>query len=232
MDPWLSIVSGLVAGAASAPHCLAMCGPLAAFAVGGAPPDGSASLDRTRAARHQLGRFLSYCALGAVAGGSGGAVARALAPGWVSLVLAVVLAIGMIWSAFRLARPARGAAPLIVLGTRPRTPLVVRVLGKLPREPMLVGALSAVLPCGALYSALLIAASAGGPAWGAASMGAFAASSGVGLLAAGWIARAQRSPTGRRGIAAVLLVGALIVVARPVASVVAEGAAPACHTAR
>lgn len=221
----MSIVSGLIAGAASAPHCLAMCGPLAAFAAGPAP-----TVDHGRIARHQLGRLVAYAALGAAVGASGGALARALAPDWASLALGLVLAAGMVMMAVRLVRPSTGAARPITIGRRAHTPLITRVLGRLPREPMLIGALSAVLPCGALYSALLIAASAGSGASGAASMAAFAVTSGVGLLAAGWLARKPRSERGRRGIAAILMVGALIVVARPLAHALAPDAPPACHT--
>jgi sulfite exporter TauE/SafE len=226
VDPLLAIASGLVAGAASAPHCLGMCGPLAVFAAGSAP-----TRDHARIARHQLGRLLAYAALGAVAGGSGGAIVRALAPGWVSLALAILLAIGMSIAAIRLVRPARAAARPLSIGTRPRTPLVVRVLGRLPREPMLIGALSALLPCGALYAALVIAASAGTSAIGAATMAAFAVTSGIGLLAAGWIARRASSPRARHTIAALLAVGAMIVVARPVAQALQRDAEapPACH---
>jgi hypothetical protein len=224
MDSWIPILSGLAAGAASAPHCLAMCGPLAAFAGG----DDESSA-RARIARHQLGRLIAYAALGAIAGGSGAAGVRALAPQWVSVVLGVVLAVGMLATAVRLVRPPRPVRP-IVLGTRPRTPIAARVIGRLPREPMLIGALSAVLPCGALYSALLIAASAGSVAAGTAAMASFAIASGVGLVAAGWIAtKANRS---RRGIAALLVVGALLVAARPIGQALSRDAPPVCHSER
>jgi sulfite exporter TauE/SafE len=226
MTSWIPIVSGLVAGAASAPHCLAMCGPLAAFAAG----DVEASA-RARIARHQLGRLVAYAVLGAIAGGSGAAVVGALAPASVSLVLGGLLALGMLAAAVRLVRRPRAERPVVLRRSRPRTPLAARVIGRLPREPMLIGALSAILPCGALYSALLIAASAGSIGAGAAAMASFALASGVGLLAAGWMAERATSELGRRGIAALLVLGAVIVVARPIGQALSPDASPVCHCA-
>lgn len=256
MDAWIAIVSGLVAGAASTPHCIAMCGPLAAFAAGADERAAGA-----RIARHQIGRAIAYAGLGAIAGGSGAAIATMLAPEWVSVLLGAVLAIAMIAMAIRLVR--RPLAPRLVgILSRPRTPrheaedalgpsppaaargalprsrailriastrFVARVIGRLPREPLLIGALSALLPCGALYSALLIAASGGSASSGAASMASFAAASGSGLLAASWIAKKARSELGRRTLAALLVIGALIVLARPIGQALSSDAAPLCH---
>jgi hypothetical protein len=95
---------------------------------------------------------------------------------------------------------------------------------------MLVGAVSGLLPCGALYSAVLIASSAGSAAWGAVSMAAFAAASGVGLLGAGLVSRAARSVGARRVLGLALVLGAVLVVARPLAQVLAPDASPSCGT--
>ena len=58
---WTAVIAGAAAGLASVPHCTAMCGPLAAYACSGRPGASGQS-------RYQLGRFISYSALGAVAG--------------------------------------------------------------------------------------------------------------------------------------------------------------------
>ncbi len=224
MHPWLPLVSSLLVGAASAPHCFAMCGPLAAFAS-----RTEHGFERARFLRHQLGRLVAYALLGAIAAGSGAWIARALAPDWVALVLGFGLAAGMIAMAVELTLPrGRPLAKAVRLGTAPRTPLVVRVLGRLPREPMLVGAISALLPCGALYAALLVASSAGSAWVGALSMAVFALVSGIGLVGAGLVARSMRSVSARRALGVVLVLGAVFVVARPLVRSLSRDTTPAC----
>ena len=63
---WTAVIAGAAAGLASVPHCTAMCGPLAAYACSGRP-------GASGQGRYQLGRFISYSALGGVAGAIGGA---------------------------------------------------------------------------------------------------------------------------------------------------------------
>ncbi len=217
-------LSGLLAGAASAPHCVAMCGPLAVFASGLDPAKA-----RGRLARHQLGRGLAYTALGAIAGRSGAALTRFLAPDWVSIGLGVLLAAGMLLAASRLRGSGRSSRGSIVsIGRRPRRSLATRLFAWMPEDPTWIGVISALLPCGALYSALFIAAGAGTAAAGAASMAAFALSSGLGLLAAGaWSARPSENV--RRGLAAVMVVGALLVLVRSAAHALAPSVASSCH---
>jgi sulfite exporter TauE/SafE len=53
--------------------------------------------------------------------------------------------------------------------------------------PILLGTLWALLPCGLLYSALLVAAMAGGPLDGAAVMALFALGTSVTMTAAPWL---------------------------------------------
>jgi sulfite exporter TauE/SafE len=224
MNAWWAIASGLALGIASAPHCFAMCGPLAAFAAGTEP-----STRATRIARHQLGRLLAYAALGAVAAESGAWVARLVAPRWMSIVLGALLALGMLATAFELTRGRRASRP-VALGRAPRTPLVARVLNRLPREPMLVGAVAALLPCGSLYGGLLAASGTGSAANGAWAMAAFALASGVGLVAATSLASRASSLTARRVLASALVVGAMLVALRPIAVATQPSSATSvCH---
>jgi sulfite exporter TauE/SafE len=222
---WLVIVSGLLAGAASAPHCFAMCGPLALFSVAG----GARGSAPARIARYQLGRLGAYAVVGAIAGVSGGALTAWLAPRPTAIALALVVAAAMIFAAIRLVRTSPGK-PLVTLRTqRSRPPLSARIFAYVPREPLWIGAFSALLPCGALYTAVLLAVGAGAWTSGALVMIAFAITSGLGLLASAAIGeRARTSKLGRRILAAVLIAGALVVVLRPVLS---EDGAAACHGA-
>lgn len=209
---WITLAAGALAGLASAPHCFAMCGPLALFAVTG----GARGSTPWRVARYQLGRLLSYVTLGAIAGSSGGAITAALPPRATAVALSLVVAGAMLFAALRLVRPARRATLVPLRRTRGRPPLASRLLACAPREPAWIGAVSALLPCGTLYAAVLIAAGSGTGSAGAAAMGAFAITSGLGLLASAALGeRARASLFGRRVLAGVLVVGALVALMRP-----------------
>jgi sulfite exporter TauE/SafE len=224
---WTAVVAGAAAGLASVPHCTAMCGPLAAYACSGQPGASGQS-------RYQLGRFISYSVLGAIAGTVGGATAVSLPHAWGSALLSWSLALGLGLAAVRLWR--RPNQPLVTLRTQredQKPSAMSRALGGLGRHPLLVGLGTAVLPCGALAAAVLIAASTGSTALGSLSMLAFAVVSGVGLVAATWaferFARRPKPGTARV-LAAVLALGSILFVIRPVHAL-RTGDASSCHAA-
>ena len=222
---WTAVIAGAAAGLASVPHCTAMCGPLAAYACSGSP-------GASGQGRYQLGRFVSYSVLGGVAGAVGGATAVSLPGAWGSALLSWSLALGLGLAAFRLWR--RPDQPLISLRTKEEAASkstgskVVRALG---RHPFFVGLGTALLPCGALAAAVLIAASTGAATAGALSMLAFAMVSGVGLVGAAWLferfSRRPR-PTTSRILAVMLALGAVMFVIRPVHAL-RHGDTAACH---
>ncbi len=222
---WTALIAGATAGLASIPHCTAMCGPLAAYACSGRPGASGQS-------RYQLGRFISYSVLGTIAGAVGGATAVSLPGAWGSALLSWSLALGLGLAAFRLWR--RPKQPLVSLRskqqarTEPQAPAALRALGE---HPFLVGLGTALLPCGALAAAVLIAASTGTPSLGALSMLAFSVVSGTGLVGAAWVferfSRRPR-PATSRALAVVLALGAVMFVIRPVHAL--RHGEPACHT--
>ncbi|AKF07939.1 sulfite exporter TauE/SafE family protein [Sandaracinus amylolyticus] len=231
-----ALLAGLALGAVSAPHCLGMCGPLAAFAA--MPPRGATTSARaSRPLRWQLGRLAAYATLGAGAGAMGAQALRALAPSsWAGAALSFTLAAALLLSAVRLwaprwwARTADVGAARLTRG-RANPSLTSRLVARAPREPFVLGAITALLPCGASWSALIVAAGAGSIAAGAIAMIGFASASGAALAFAGAIgARTASSVTFRRSLAAVLAVGALITVLRPLPSLRADvGEPPSCH---
>ncbi len=223
---WTALIAGAAAGLASVPHCTAMCGPLAAYACSGRP--GSPGQ-----ARYQAGRFISYSVLGAGAGTVGGVTAVSLPGAWGSALLSWSLALGLGLAALRLWR--QPTKPLVTLRTKqdePMPSLASRALGALGTHPFFVGLGTALLPCGALAAAVLIAASTGSALPGAASMLAFAVVSGVGLVGATWVferfARRPR-PSTSRVLAVVLALGSVLFVIRPVHAL-RHGDTAACHT--
>jgi sulfite exporter TauE/SafE len=222
---WTAVIAGAAAGLASVPHCTAMCGPLAAYACSGSP--GAAGQGR-----YQLGRFMSYSVLGAIAGAVGGATAVSLPGAWGGALLSWSLAIGLGLAALRLWR--RPQQPLVTLRAKdapaPESK-TGRALQALGRHPFLVGLGTALLPCGALAAAVLIAASTGSALAGSLSMLAFSIVSGVGLVGAAWLferfSRRPR-PATSRALAAMLALGAILFVIRPVHAL-RHGGEPGCH---
>lgn len=175
-------LTALLMGVAGGPHCLAMCGAACAGL-------GQAAGQRPHAAlgSFQVGRLLGYSALGALAAGSVQALgwlttqSAAVRPLWSLLhVAAVVLGLWLL---------ATGRQPLAL--ERPARALWQRVRGfaqSRPRSaPGLIGLLWALMPCGLLYSALMVAALSGSPGQGALTMALFALGSGVGLWAGPWL---------------------------------------------
>ncbi|WP_284617896.1 sulfite exporter TauE/SafE family protein [Aquabacterium humicola] len=170
------IASGLVMGLAGAPHCVAMCGAASA----------GIGCTRPRLWSFQAARFASYSVLGAAVAssaallGAGADRIGLLKPFWAMLHVAlVVLGISLLW---------RGRQPawLDRASQRVWQALRIRTLGwGEDRGPLvasaIAGALWSLLPCGLLYSALMVASLAPSPWQGGAVMAAFAAGSGVGL---------------------------------------------------
>jgi sulfite exporter TauE/SafE len=129
----------------------------------------------------QAGRCLGYAGLGALAAGLVDAL------GW---LLGHSAAWRPLWVLFHAGLMALGLA-LVVQGRQPlwMSQVARRVWQglQLGRRPgwgvLLVGTAWALMPCGLLYSALLLASLSGGPWQGAATMGAFALGGGLALLA-------------------------------------------------
>ena len=175
--------SALLMGLASSPHCVAMCSSACggvASACGGKQPQ------RAMAAL-QVGRLVSYSAVGALAAasvstlGTWSSSTPALRPVWSAIHLAaLMLGIWLLW---------QGRAPdwLRLFGQRIASAVQRRALrssgaGRLWQAGLLGGAWVA-LPCGLLQSALVVSSLADGAPQGAAVMASFAVGSGIGLWA-------------------------------------------------
>jgi uncharacterized protein len=166
--------TALLMGLAGGPHCIAMCGAACGGVIRGvgAPPVRGMWT-------FQVGRLLGYTLAGAAAGLAVEGFAwlsshtAALRPAWILFHLAVLL-----WGLMLLANArqpqwvdaaGRGVWQRVRPWAQRRGGLVV------------TGALWTFMPCGLLYSALLVASLSGGAAQGALSMALFAAGSGIAL---------------------------------------------------
>ncbi|GAA6140783.1 hypothetical protein NBRC116584_06010 [Hydrogenophaga sp. 5NK40-0174] len=191
-----ALFMGLVGG----PHCVAMCGAACAGI-------GHAAGERSTQALwlFQLSRVAGYALLGALAAGS----VQGLA--WLGQNTAVVRPV---WTTFHVAALALGLALLI----RGRQPGWIDDLGQsiwrkarpvLTRmgagAPIVLGAAWALMPCGLLYSALLMASLSADAFQGAGIMALFAAGTAVSLTAGPWLLLKLRG--GRSGAWAIRLAG-------------------------
>jgi sulfite exporter TauE/SafE len=205
-------VTALLMGLAGGPHCVAMCGAACA-AMGRSAVVGSAtSGTNTRALwTFQLGRLAGYSAMGGLAAASMQGLgwlsiqSAALRPVWTLLhVAAALLGLMLLWQARQPVWLDVGARK--VWG-RIRT--ATQSSGKASAAaPLVLGAAWSLLPCGLLYSALLVAALSPSPLDGAGVMALFAVGSGVSLMAGPWLWLRLRGPGS--GAWAIRLAGAAL----------------------
>jgi len=212
----IALASGLTAGLISTPHCAVMCGPLCAYACRD---------DRTVSslASYQVGRLISYALVGALAGVIGGGISAGLTGNWGSIALAWLLSLTLLIAGVVLWRRPRSASEIAVapaLSVRqPRRSMAARVLALLPRNPFLIGLMTVLLPCGALYAAIALAAATGSALAGAALMAGFSLTSALLVLSAGALAsrlRGLRRGPGTRIIAVALIIGGILLAYRPI----------------
>ena len=213
---------GLVGG----PHCVAMCG---AACVG----LGQAAGARKNQAifTFQVGRVLGYAALGALAAASMQGL------GWLTVQSA---ALRPVWSLLHVAALVLG----LLLLFKAEQPLWLERVGRgiwqrarafgqrSGSAPLLLGILWALLPCGLLYSALLVAALAGSVATGAIVMALFALGTSVSMVAGPWLWLRLRGDAafGGHGSLGVRVAGAALALSAAWAlwMALAQNAAPWC----
>jgi sulfite exporter TauE/SafE len=173
-----ALFMGLVGG----PHCVAMCGAACAGIGQAAGPRKNSAL-----LLFQGGRIIGYSVLGALAAASMQGL------GWLTVQSA---ALRPVWSLFHVAAFVLG----LVLLWQARQPIWVEAAGRKiwatarsfahgwgGGAPLVIGTLWALLPCGLLYSALLVAALAGSVGGGAMVMALFALGTSVTMLAGPWL---------------------------------------------
>ncbi len=175
-------VTALLMGLAGGPHCIAMCGAACAGI-------GQAAGARRHEAMwvFQLGRVLGYALLGGLA------AASIQGLGWLTVHSA---ALRPVWTLFHVAALLLG----LLLLLRAQQPVWLEqaarrlwqgaralAAGRGRGAPLVVGVLWALLPCGLLYSALLVAAMTGRAVDGALVMALFALGTSVSMMAGPWL---------------------------------------------
>ena len=193
-------VTALFMGLVGGPHCVAMCGAACAGI-------GRAAGERSTQAllSFQFSRMLGYSLVGAFAAGSVQGLALlgtntiAIRPIWTMFhAAAFLLGLVLIWRA-------RQPAWIDNLGQslwRKMRPILSR-LGT--RAPIVLGVAWALMPCGLLYSALLVASLSANALEGAAIMALFSLGTSISLTAAPWLLLRLRG--GQSGAWAIRLAG-------------------------
>lgn len=193
-------VTALFMGLVGGPHCVAMCGAACAGIS-------RAAGDRSKQAlwSFQISRMVGYALLGAFAAGSVqglavlGSHTIAIRPVWSMFHAGVfLLGLALLWRA-------RQPAWIDHLGQslwRKTRPVLAR-LG--PRASLVLGLAWALMPCGLLYSALLVASLTAHVVEGAAVMALFSLGTSISLTLAPWLLLRLRS--GQSGAWAIRLAG-------------------------
>lgn len=176
-------LTALFMGIAGGPHCVAMCGAACAGISRGASGQQSTPALLT----FQAGRLAGYALFGAFAAGSVQGLAwlgtntAVIRPVWTMFhVAAMLLGLVLIW---RARQPAwlDGLAQGVWRKARP-------VLGRLgPRAPAVLGVAWALMPCGLLYSALMVASLSADALEGALIMALFSAGTSLSLTVGPWL---------------------------------------------
>jgi sulfite exporter TauE/SafE len=189
-------ITALFMGLVGGPHCVAMCGAACAGI-------GRTAGDRSTQAlmRFQLSRMVGYALFGAFAAGSVqglawlGTNAAVVRPVWTMFhVAALLLGVALLWRA-------RQPGWIDSLGQQVwrRTRPALVTLG--PRAPVVLGMAWALMPCGLLYSALLVASLSANALEGAAIMALFSIGTSASLSLGPWLLlRLQGARSGGWGI--------------------------------
>lgn len=193
-------------GILSLPHCILMCGPIAARACAG--PSG---VSKSSGFGYVVGRTTSYIFIGATAGTVGAALlseagrsASIILIEFAALIL-FVQGVHRLLPRLSLAAFARGRNHVVgrFLG---------RILAMLPTGGLPLGLATGFLPCGALAAALALAAATGHPVLGAAGMAVFSLAGAPVLILPLLLAARRSNATSTRAISLSRWAGAAMVV--------------------
>lgn len=186
------VLTAFVMGIAGGPHCVVMCGAACAGVGQAQGRKGFFALSQ-----FHIGRLIAYSILGFVAAFSMQAV------GWLSAQLVVLRPV---WSLMHVVMMVlglfllvKGAQPLFLEAGAKKAWLWIRQKTQAHSEsgfkgfPFILGLAWAFMPCGLLYSALMVAGLANSPIMGAGVMLSFALASSLSLVVGPWLLLRLRS---------------------------------------
>lgn len=179
MTSSLTLLAAFIAGVTGSAHCLVMCGGIAgALGMRARTLGQSAPLAFVHSLLYQTGRIGSYAMAGAIVGAFGAVIQAAM--GWlpIAATLRVLAGLLLVMLGLQLLLQLRLLQPLEHLGAmlwRRIAPLAQRTQGHGLLQTLVLGAIWGWLPCGLIYSMLLLGALGGTATHGAMIMLAFGA---------------------------------------------------------
>jgi sulfite exporter TauE/SafE len=161
------LFSALMLGLAGSLHCIGMCGPLMLALHGG-----GADQHWGKAAAYQLGRILTYTALGVFFGLAGKGMALAGLQQVLSIAAGIFM-VGFAVLAWRIERILNSWALVQRWSAWLQKNMGVLLAQKYPNASFAFGMLNGLIPCGLVYAALAGAIASSGPVEGALFMSFF-----------------------------------------------------------
>ncbi len=221
MGGTLTIAAAFVLGLLASGHCVLMCGGITSALGIATAKDGRGRPRKGLLIGYQFGRILSYGIAGLLIGSVGGALIAVLDIERVRLGLRIASALALMLAALVMLGVLRDPGSFLGRSLWPKlAPLGRRLLpvSSLPRA-LAFGAIWGWMPCGFVYTILLVAALSAQPLQSAAVMAAFGLGTLPALLATSWgaprlIAIARRGGV-RRSAGMVLMASAALTLAAP-----------------
>ena len=221
MSGSLTVFAALVLGLLASGHCMLMCGGISMALGVATAKDDQGRPRRSLLLGYQLGRILSYSLAGLLIGTIGGVVIALLDIERVRLTLRFASAAALLLAALVMLGVLRDPGSSLGRKLWPKlAPLGRRLMPvtSLPRA-MAFGALWGWMPCGFVYTILLVAALSAQPLQSAAVMAAFGLGTLPAMLATSWgaprLLQLSSKPRLRQSAGYVLLACSALTLASP-----------------
>jgi len=188
MSSSLTVVAALLLGLLASGHCVLMCGGITAALGIATAKDAHGRPRKSLLLGYQLGRVLSYSLAGLLVGTIGGALIALLDVESVRLALRLASSAALLLAALVMLGVLRDPGSRLGLSLWPKlAPFGRRLLpvATMPRA-IAFGAIWGWMPCGFVYTILLVAALSAQPLQSAAVMAAFGLGTLPAMLATSW----------------------------------------------
>lgn len=215
MNGDLTFLAALTAGLVGSAHCMGMCGGIAAaLGMSAREAGGDAVSTAGYTLLFSVGRLIGYAMIGALAGLIGGGLAAAVDVALWALIARVLTGLLLVAIGLQIAFHLRLLAPIEQSGARfwsRLAPIARRLLPvRRPHQAIGLGMLWGWLPCGLVYSMVLMAMLAGDPLRSALLMASFGLGTLPAMTTTGLLSSRLSMPTrgtAWRRLAGILLIG-------------------------
>lgn len=188
MNGSLTIAAALLLGVLASGHCVLMCGGITGALGIATAKDAQGRPRKSLLLGYQFGRVLSYAIAGLLVGGIGGALIALLDVERVRLALRIASSAALLLAALVMLGAVRDPGSRLGQRLWPRLAPLGRRLLPVASMPGAIafGAIWGWMPCGFVYTILLVAALSAQPLYAAATMAAFGVGTMPAMLATSW----------------------------------------------